>query len=82
MEGIPKILEHLEEGEERSELLGVAVRIRPFFDSERRELRRCSILLFGNLSRSSHSQLFRDQILNSLVPLLLHLQDPQPDVVK
>ncbi|XP_014118386.1 PREDICTED: maestro heat-like repeat-containing protein family member 1, partial [Pseudopodoces humilis] len=82
MEGIPKILEHLEERDERSELLRVAVRIRPFFDSERRELRRCSILLFGNLSRSSHSQLFRDQILNSLVPLLLHLQDPQPDVVK
>ncbi|KAG8534886.1 hypothetical protein GDO81_030027, partial [Engystomops pustulosus] len=52
---------------------------------EREELRRSSIILFGNLTKflSGHEEetLF-EQILNGLVTLLLHLQDPKPEVVK
>lgn len=50
---------------------------------EQPELRHSSIVLFGHLSRFSHGhcEVFFEQILNGLVTLLLHLQDPQPDVV-
>ncbi|CAJ0940216.1 unnamed protein product [Ranitomeya imitator] len=52
---------------------------------DREELRRSSVILFGNLTKFSSSRggetLF-EQILNGLVTLLLHLQDPKPDVVK
>ncbi|XP_071276135.1 maestro heat-like repeat-containing protein family member 1, partial [Agelaius tricolor] len=84
MSSLSKILDHLEERDVQSMLLRVAIRIRPFFDSEHAELRHSSILLFGNLSRFSRSdsEVFSEQILNGLVTLLLHLQDPQPDVVK
>ncbi|XP_077637626.1 maestro heat-like repeat-containing protein family member 1 [Lonchura striata] len=84
MSGLSKILDHLEERDVRSMLLHIAIRIRPFFDSEHAELRRSSIILFGNLSRSGRadSEVFSEQILNGLAPLLLHLQDPQPGVVK
>ncbi|NWV31571.1 MROH1 protein, partial [Grantiella picta] len=84
MRSLSKLLDHLEEQEVRSLLLHVAIRIRPFFDSEHSDLRRCSIVLFGNLSRFGRrdSEVFSEQILNGLVTLLLHLQDPCPDVVK
>ncbi|RLV61984.1 hypothetical protein DV515_00019804, partial [Chloebia gouldiae] len=51
---------------------------------EHAELRHSSIILFGNLSRvgRADSEVFSEQILNGLATLLLHLQDPQPDVVK
>lgn len=41
-------------------------------------------MLFGNLSRFSEGdcEVFFEQILNGLVTLLLHLQDPKPEVVK
>ncbi|XP_041275307.1 maestro heat-like repeat-containing protein family member 1, partial [Onychostruthus taczanowskii] len=84
MSSLSKILDHLEERDVQSMLLHIAIRIRPFFDSEHADLRHSSILLFGNLSRFSRSdsEVFSEQILNGLVTLLLHLQDPQPDVVK
>uniref|UniRef100_A0A8D2QQQ9 Maestro/Maestro-like HEAT-repeats domain-containing protein n=1 Tax=Zosterops lateralis melanops TaxID=1220523 RepID=A0A8D2QQQ9_ZOSLA len=54
------------------------------FSQEHPDLRRSSIILFGNLSRFSRSdsEVFSEQILNGLVTLLLHLQDPEPGVVK
>ncbi|XP_053801907.1 maestro heat-like repeat-containing protein family member 1 [Vidua chalybeata] len=84
MSSLSKILDHLEERDVQSMLLHIAIRIRPFFDSEDAELRHSSIVLFGNLSRfrRADSEVFSEQILNGLVTLLLHLQDPQPDVVK
>ncbi|XP_061296895.1 LOW QUALITY PROTEIN: maestro heat-like repeat-containing protein family member 1, partial [Pezoporus flaviventris] len=83
MSSLSKLLDHVEERDIQSMLLHIAIRIRPFFDSEQPELRLSSIVLFGHLSRFSrgHCELFLEQILNGLVPLLLHLQDPQPDVV-
>uniref|UniRef100_A0A8B9FUM1 Maestro heat like repeat family member 1 n=1 Tax=Amazona collaria TaxID=241587 RepID=A0A8B9FUM1_9PSIT len=83
MSSLSKLLDHVEERDIQSMLLHIAIRIRPFFDSEQPRLRRSSIVLFGHLSRFSrgHCELFLEQILNGLVTLLLHLQDPQPDVV-
>lgn len=53
---------------------------------EKPELRTASISLFGNLTRSSLDagceESFFEQIVNGLVTLLLHLQDPKPEVVK
>ncbi|KAM4792115.1 maestro heat-like repeat-containing protein family member 1 isoform 3-T16 [Cyanocitta cristata] len=84
MSSLSKLLDHLEERDVQSMLLHIAIRIRPFFDSEQPDLRRSSIVLFGNLSRfgRADSEVFLEQVLNGLVTLLLHLQDPCPDVVK
>lgn len=41
-------------------------------------------MLFGNLTKFSEGdcEAFFEQILNGLVTLLLHLQDPKPEVVR
>lgn len=50
---------------------------------ENDEIRCASIHLMGNLSKfGSGEQVFKDQIHNVLVSLLLHLVDPNPQVVK
>uniref|UniRef100_A0ABM5GD29 Maestro heat-like repeat-containing protein family member 1 isoform X1 n=1 Tax=Pogona vitticeps TaxID=103695 RepID=A0ABM5GD29_9SAUR len=85
MSSLSKILAFTEERDVRSMLLHIAIRIRPFFDSEKHELRRSSIILFGHLTKfsaGSCEEAFFEQILNGLVTLLLHLQDPKPEVVK
>lgn len=57
---------------------------RPLRPQEQPDLRRSSIVLFGNLTKFSEGncEVFFEQILNGLVTLLLHLQDPKPEVVK
>ncbi|KAM6088505.1 maestro heat-like repeat-containing protein family member 1 isoform 2-T2 [Chlamydotis macqueenii] len=84
MSGLSKLLDHVEERDIQSMLLHIAIRIRPFFDNEQPELRQSSIVLFGNLTKFSQGdcEVFFEQILNGLVTLLLHLQDPKPEVVK
>ncbi|NXX16379.1 MROH1 protein, partial [Podargus strigoides] len=83
MSSLSKLLDHLEERDIQAMLLHIAIRIRPFFDSEQSDLRRCSIVLFGSLTKFSRGdcEVFFEQILNGLVTLLLHLQDPSPEVV-
>ncbi|KAM6349421.1 maestro heat-like repeat-containing protein family member 1 isoform 2-T2 [Podargus strigoides] len=83
MSSLSKLLDHLEERDVQAMLLHIAIRIRPFFDSEQSDLRRCSIVLFGSLTKFSRGdcEVFFEQILNGLVTLLLHLQDPSPEVV-
>jgi len=50
---------------------------------ENDEIRCASILLMGNLSKfGSGEPVFKDQIHNVLVSLLLHLVDPKPEVVR
>lgn len=50
---------------------------------ENDEIRCASIHLMGNLSKfGSGEQVFKDQIHSILVSLLLHLADPNPQVVK
>ncbi|XP_043365795.1 maestro heat-like repeat-containing protein family member 1 isoform X5 [Dermochelys coriacea] len=85
MTSLSKLLDHVEERDIRSMLLHIAIRIRPFFDNENHELRTSSIVLFGNLTKFSAGNcedVFFEQILNGLVTLLLHLQDPKPEVIK
>ncbi|XP_039177275.1 maestro heat-like repeat-containing protein family member 1 isoform X3 [Crotalus tigris] len=85
MSSLSKILAFTEESDVHSVLLHVTMRIRPFFDSEEPNLRRTSIFLFGNLARftsGSGEDACFEQILYGLVTLLLHLQDPKPEVVK
>ncbi|XP_067146158.1 maestro heat-like repeat-containing protein family member 1 isoform X4 [Apteryx mantelli] len=84
MSSLSKLLDHVEERDVQSMLLHIAIRIRPFFDSEQPDLRKSSIVLFGNLTKFSdgNCEVFFEQILNGLVTLLLHLQDPKPEVVK
>uniref|UniRef100_A0A8C3SIU8 Maestro heat like repeat family member 1 n=1 Tax=Chelydra serpentina TaxID=8475 RepID=A0A8C3SIU8_CHESE len=85
MSSLSKLLDHVEERDIRSMLLHIAIRIRPFFDNENHELRTSSIVLFGNLTKFSAGNcedVFFEQILNGLVTLLLHLQDPKPEVIK
>ncbi|XP_051467337.1 LOW QUALITY PROTEIN: maestro heat-like repeat-containing protein family member 1 [Apus apus] len=84
MSSLSKLLDHVEERDIQSMLLHIAIRIRPFFDSEQPELRQSSIVLFGNLTKFSqvNCEVFFEQILNGLVPLLLHLQDPKLEVIK
>ncbi|XP_074942119.1 maestro heat-like repeat-containing protein family member 1 isoform X4 [Phalacrocorax aristotelis] len=83
MSSLSKLLDHVEERDIQSMLLHIAIRIRPFFDSEQSDLRQSSIVLFGNLTKFSEGncEVFFEQILNGLVTLLLHLQDPKPEVV-
>ncbi|XP_026550164.1 maestro heat-like repeat-containing protein family member 1, partial [Notechis scutatus] len=52
---------------------------------EEPNLRKASIFLFGNLAKfssGSGEDAFFEQILYGLVTLLLHLQDPKPEVIK
>ncbi|XP_063306959.1 maestro heat-like repeat-containing protein family member 1 [Pelobates fuscus] len=85
MSSLSLLLPHVQDRDIHSLLIHTAIRIRPFFDHEREELRSASVVLFGNLSKFSSGEgeeVFFEQILNSLVVLLLHLQDPKPEVVK
>ncbi|KAM4865340.1 maestro heat-like repeat-containing protein family member 1 [Thomomys bottae] len=83
MVGLARLLELVEPWDRRSVLLHTAIRIRPFFDSEKVEFRAASIRLFGHLNKAYHGDcedIFLEQVVGGLVPLLLHLQDPQTPV--
>uniref|UniRef100_A0A8C5FZJ7 Maestro heat-like repeat family member 1 n=1 Tax=Gouania willdenowi TaxID=441366 RepID=A0A8C5FZJ7_GOUWI len=64
----------------------IFMKIKPFLESvssENDDIRCASIRLMGNLSKfGSGEPVFKDQIHNVLVSLLLHLVDPNPEVVK
>ncbi|XP_007464667.1 PREDICTED: maestro heat-like repeat-containing protein family member 1 [Lipotes vexillifer] len=83
MVGLARLLDLVEAWDLRSVLLHVAIRIRPFFDSEKVEFRSASIRLFGHLNKACQGDcedVFLEQLVGGLTPLLLHLQDPQPPV--
>ncbi|KAM5211014.1 maestro heat-like repeat-containing protein family member 1 isoform 5-T11 [Hipposideros larvatus] len=83
MAGLAKLLDLVEPGDLRPVLLHVAIRIRPFFDSEKMEFRSVSIRLFGHLNKACHGDcedVFLEQVVGGLAPLLLHLRDPQSSV--
>ncbi|XP_049621834.1 maestro heat-like repeat-containing protein family member 1 isoform X1 [Suncus etruscus] len=84
MMGLARLVALLAPGDLHCVLLHIAIRIRPFFDSEKMEFRAASIRLFGHLNKASHGDcedVFLEQVVGGLVPLLLHLQDPQASVV-
>ncbi|KAK2507399.1 hypothetical protein MC885_010692, partial [Smutsia gigantea] len=83
MAGLSRLLGLVEPRDLRPVLLHVAIRIRPFFDNEKVEFRCASIRLFGHLNevcQADCEDIFREQVVSGLVPLLLHLQDPQVPV--
>ncbi|XP_047399899.1 maestro heat-like repeat-containing protein family member 1 isoform X2 [Sciurus carolinensis] len=83
MVGLARLLDLVEPWDLRLVLLHIAIRIRPFFDSEKVEFREASIRLFGHLNKACHGdceEVFLEQVVGGLVPLLLHLQDPQAPV--
>ncbi|XP_031203259.1 maestro heat-like repeat-containing protein family member 1 isoform X3 [Mastomys coucha] len=80
MVGLSRLLDLVEPWDLRLVLLHTTIRIRPFFDSEKVEFRTASIRLFGHLNKACHGDcedVFLEQVVGGLVPLLLHLQDPQ-----
>ncbi|KAF6269738.1 maestro heat like repeat family member 1 [Rhinolophus ferrumequinum] len=83
MAGLVKLLDLVEPADLRPVLLHVAIRIRPFFDSEKMEFRSASIRLFGHLNKACHGDCedaFVEQVVGGLAPLLLHLRDPHAPV--
>nr|XP_044637047.1 maestro heat-like repeat family member 5 isoform X3 [Equus asinus] len=64
--------------------LGIAVKTRSFFDDERDGIRAAAMALFGDLVEAMAGRelsSLRTQVHQSMVPLLLHLQDRCPAVV-
>ncbi|XP_017265503.1 maestro heat-like repeat-containing protein family member 1 isoform X2 [Kryptolebias marmoratus] len=83
MSGLSKVLLHLDKKNVHLLVVYIFMKIKPFLESDHDEIRCASILLMGNLSKfGSGEQVFKDQIHNVLVSLLLHLVDPNPQVVK
>uniref|UniRef100_A0AAQ5XCZ0 Maestro heat-like repeat family member 1 n=1 Tax=Amphiprion ocellaris TaxID=80972 RepID=A0AAQ5XCZ0_AMPOC len=83
MSGLSKVLLHLDKKNVHLLVVYIFMKIKPFLESENDDIRCASILLMGNLSKfGSGEPVFKDQIHNVLVSLLLHLVDPNPKVVK
>uniref|UniRef100_A0A3B4BDL5 Uncharacterized protein n=1 Tax=Periophthalmus magnuspinnatus TaxID=409849 RepID=A0A3B4BDL5_9GOBI len=83
MSGLSKVLLHLDKKNVHLLVVYIFMKIKPFLESENDEIRCASIHLMGNLSKfGSGEPVFKDQIHNVLVSLLLHLVDPNPEVVK
>ncbi|XP_053484916.1 maestro heat-like repeat-containing protein family member 1 isoform X1 [Ictalurus furcatus] len=83
MSGMSKVLLYLDEKNVHMLVVYIFMKIKPFLENENDEIRGASIILLGNLSKfGSGEPVFKDQIHNVLVSLLLHLSDPSARVVK
>ncbi|XP_069771217.1 maestro heat-like repeat-containing protein family member 1 isoform X2 [Narcine bancroftii] len=85
MSGLSQLLGHLQEADVEPILINIVLRVRPFFEKDRDEVRAAAFTVFGNLSRfgdGKSKQDFMEQVHSSLVSLLLHLHDSNQDVVK
>ncbi|XP_068999386.1 maestro heat-like repeat-containing protein family member 1 isoform X1 [Embiotoca jacksoni] len=83
MSGLSKVLLHLDKKNVHLLVVYIFMKIKPFLESENDDIRCASIYLMGHLSKfGSGEQVFKDQIHNVLVSLLLHLVDPNTQVVK
>ncbi|XP_056618249.1 maestro heat-like repeat-containing protein family member 1 isoform X1 [Triplophysa dalaica] len=83
MSGMSKILLYLDPKNVHLLVVYIFMKIKPFLENENDEIRCASIVLLGNLSKFGMGEpVFKDQIHNVLVSLLLHLSDPNPHVVK
>ncbi|XP_034031218.1 maestro heat-like repeat-containing protein family member 1 isoform X2 [Thalassophryne amazonica] len=83
MSGLSKVLLYLDKKNVHLLVVYIFMKIKPFLENENDEIRCASIQLMGHLSAfGSGEQVFKDQIHNVLVSLLLHLADPNPHVVK
>lgn len=83
MSGMSKVLLYLDQKNVHMMIVYIFMKIRPFLENENDEIRCASIMLLGNLSKFGEGEpVFKDQIHNVLVSLLLHLSDPSEQVVK
>lgn len=83
MSGLSKVLLYLDQKNVHLLVVYIFMKIKPFLESENNAIRCASIHLMGNLSKfGSGEPVFKDQIHNVLVSLLLHLVDPNPQVVR
>ncbi|XP_064410089.1 maestro heat-like repeat-containing protein family member 1 isoform X3 [Latimeria chalumnae] len=85
MSSLSKVLRQVEEKDIHSILIHLSLRIRPFFENQNDPVRAAAFTLFGNLSRFGEGQsmpVVREQLHNTFVSLLLHLNDPSTEVVK
>ncbi|TFJ95268.1 carbohydrate kinase [Platysternon megacephalum] len=83
MKALAKVLKELKEKDIGSSFRDLTLQIRPYFDDEDDALRSTAFVLFGILARLAKRKwkaYFADQVRKSWVTLLLHLQDPNPEV--
>ncbi|XP_041962834.1 maestro heat-like repeat-containing protein family member 1 isoform X1 [Alosa sapidissima] len=83
MSGLSKVLLYLDQKNVHLLVVYIFMKIKPFLENESDEIRCAAIMLLGNLSKfGSGEPVFKDQIHNVLVSMLLHLCDPNQQVVK
>ncbi|XP_066571905.1 maestro heat-like repeat-containing protein family member 1 isoform X2 [Amia ocellicauda] len=83
MSGLSKVLVYLDRKNVQLLVVYIFMKIKPFLENENDEIRCAAITLLGNLSKFGAGEpVFKDQLHNVLVSLLLHLNDPSPEVVK
>uniref|UniRef100_A0A674I9E2 Maestro/Maestro-like HEAT-repeats domain-containing protein n=1 Tax=Terrapene triunguis TaxID=2587831 RepID=A0A674I9E2_9SAUR len=83
MKALAKVLKELKEKDIGSSFKDLTQQIRTYFDDEDDALRSMAFVLFGILARLTKRKwktYFADQVKKSWVTLLLHLQDPNPEV--
>ncbi len=85
VDGLSRILLNIDESHVRAVLVNICLKMKPCFEKERATVRASAFRLFGTLARfgSGPSELsFRAQIEQNFVPLLVHINDPEPEVVR
>uniref|UniRef100_A0A8C3P856 Maestro/Maestro-like HEAT-repeats domain-containing protein n=1 Tax=Chrysemys picta bellii TaxID=8478 RepID=A0A8C3P856_CHRPI len=83
MKALAKVLKELKEKDIGSSFRDLTQKIRTYFDNEDDALCSKAFVLFGILARLTKRKwktYFADQVKQSWVTLLLHLQDPNPEV--
>ncbi|CAM5169144.1 unnamed protein product [Eretmochelys imbricata] len=83
MKAVAKVLKELKEKDIGSSFRDLTQEIQTYFDNEDDALRLWSFVLFGILARLTKRKwkgYFAEQVRQSWVTLLLHLQDPNPRV--
>ncbi|XP_037882576.1 maestro heat-like repeat-containing protein family member 1 [Glossina fuscipes] len=92
--GLSLLLQALPSESVESFHVSLAIRIRPFFSSYSVEIREAAIVLFGDLCESkistnngivtpnSINEALHEQLLANLFPLLLHLGENEPTIVR
>ncbi|CAM4679490.1 unnamed protein product [Caretta caretta] len=83
MKAVAKVLKELKEKDIGSSFRDLTQEIRTYFDNEDDALRLWSFVLFGILARLTKRKwkgYFAEQVRQSWLTLLLHLQDPNPRV--
>ncbi|XP_030391877.1 maestro heat-like repeat-containing protein family member 2B [Gopherus evgoodei] len=83
MKALAKVLKQLKEKDIGSSFRDLTQQIRTYFDDEDHALRSVDFVLFGilaQLTKKKWKAYFTEQVRKSWVTLLLHLQDPKPQV--